>query len=54
MVWAEWWYLTGIQEIERAREGVAVLMKDVWNSTVTDFLYVSSRALWVKVCGVIM
>ena len=32
-------------EIERASEGVAVLMNDVWHSDVIDFGCISSRAL---------
>ena len=27
----------GVQEMERAREGVAVLLNDVWHSAVIDF-----------------
>ena len=48
----------GVQEMERAREGVAVLLNDVWHSAVVKSGYVSSRILWikfkfsrVKVCG---
>ena len=40
--------ITGIQEIERAREGLAVLMKDEWHSAVINFECVKSRALSVK------
>ena len=47
------WYgvngiIAGVQEMERAREGVAVLLNDVWHSAVIDFVYVSSRILWIK------
>ena len=41
--------IAGIQEMERAREGVAILLNDVWNSAVIDFGCVSSRILWIKV-----
>ena len=27
----------GVQEIERGREGVAILLKDVWHSAAIDF-----------------
>ena len=46
--------------MEKAREGVAVLLNDVGHSAVVDFGCVSSRILWikfkssrVKVCGVV-
>ena len=46
--------------MERAREGVAFLLNDVWHSAVIDFGCVSSRILWnkftisrVKVCEVV-
>ena len=49
------------EEIERARQDVAVLMNDEWHSPVIDFGCVSSRILWVKfrfsrvkVCVVVM
>ena len=49
-----------IQEMERAREGVAVLLNDVWHSAVVKSGYVSSKILWtklkfsrVKVCVVV-
>ena len=48
----------GVQEMKRAREGVAVLLYDVWHSAVVKSGCVSSRILWikfkfsrVKVCG---
>ena len=46
--------------MERAREGVAVLLNDVWHSAVVNSGYVISRILWfkfkfsrVKVCVVV-
>ena len=43
----------------KAREGVAILLNDVWHSVVIYFGYVSSRILWikfsrVKVCVVVV
>ena len=50
----------GVQEMERAREGVAVVLNDVWHSEVIDFRCVSSRIQCtefkfsrVKVCMVV-
>ena len=40
--------IAGIQEMERAREGVAVLLNDVCHSAVIDFGCVSSRILRIK------
>ena len=38
--------IAGIQEIEKAtREGMTVLMNDVWHSAVIDFGCVNSRTL---------
>ncbi|MCQ7013011.1 hypothetical protein, partial [Clostridioides difficile] len=34
--------IAGVQEMERAREGVAILLSDVWHSAVIDFGCVSS------------
>ena len=34
--------------MERAREGVAILLKDVWHSAVVDFGCVGSRIIWIK------
>ena len=34
--------------MERAREGVAVLLNDVWNIAVVDFGCVSARILCIK------
>ena len=39
---------TGVHEMKRAREGVAILMNYVWHSTVVKFRYVSSRILLIK------
>ena len=39
---------TGVQEMERAREGVVVLFNDVWHSSVVKSGCVSSRILWIK------
>ena len=30
--------IAGVQEIERAREGVAILFNDVWHSAVIDWV----------------
>ena len=38
----------GVKEMERAREGVAILLNDVRHSAVIDFGCVSSRILWIK------
>ena len=38
----------GVQEMERARERVAVLLNDVWHSSVVKFGYVNTRILWIK------
>ena len=35
-------------QIEKAREGVAIMLNDVWHSAVVDFGCVSSRILWIK------
>ena len=40
--------IVGVQEIEGAREGVAILMKDQWHSAVVGFGCVSSWILWAK------
>ena len=51
---------TGVHEMERTREGVAVQLNDVWHSADVKSGYVGSRILWinfkfsrVKVCGVV-
>ena len=38
----------GVHEIERAREGVAVRLKNVWHSAMVKSGCVSSRILWIK------
>ena len=40
--------ITGVQEMERAREGVAILLNDVWHSAVINFGCVRSRIPWIK------
>ena len=40
--------IADVQEIERAREGMAILLNDVWHSAMIDFGYASSRILWIK------
>ena len=40
--------IASVQETERAREGVAILLNDVLHSAVVDFECVSSRILWIK------
>ena len=35
-------------QIERVREGVAVLLNDLWYSVVIDSGYVSSKILYIK------
>ena len=40
--------IADVQEMERAREGVEVLLNDVWHNAVRDFGCVSSRILWIK------
>ena len=37
-----------LQEMERAREGVAILLNDVWHNAVVNFGCFSSRILWIK------
>ena len=39
---------TSVYEMERAREGVAVLLSDVRHSAVVKSWYVSSRIPWIK------
>ena len=41
-------FIASFQEMERAREGVAILLNNVWDSAVIDFGCVSSRILWIK------
>ena len=40
--------IADVQEMERAREGVAILLNDIWHSVVIDFGCISSRILWSK------
>ena len=40
--------IASVQEMERAREWVAILLNDVWHGAVEDFGCVSSRNLWIK------
>ena len=40
--------ITGVQEMERARKGVAILLNNVWHSSVIDFGCVISRIFWTK------
>ena len=40
--------IEGVQKIGKDREGEAVLLNNVWHSTVIDFGYDSSRALLVN------
>ena len=40
--------IVGVQEIERDREVVTVLMNGVWHSILIDFGDISSRPLWVN------
>ena len=47
------WYgvngiIASVQEMERAREGMTILLNDVWYCEVVDFGYASSRILWIK------
>ena len=39
---------TCVQEMERAREGVAVLLNDVWHSALVKYGCVNSRIHWIK------
>ena len=40
--------IAGVQEIERAREAVVILLNDVWHSAVIYIECLSSRILWIK------
>ena len=40
--------IASAQEMERARERVAILLNDAWHSAVLDFECFSSRILWIK------
>ena len=53
--------IAGVGEIERARDGVAVLMNYVWHCAMTEFGCVTSRTLKlgssfsrVKICVVVV
>ena len=37
--------IAGVQEMERAREGMTILLNNLWHSAVIDFGCVSSRIL---------
>ena len=39
---------TSAHEMERAREGVAILLNNMWHSAVVKSVYVSSIILWIK------
>ena len=47
MVWSKWHHCW-CPEMERAREGLAILLNNVWHNAVKDFGCVSSRILWIK------
>ena len=38
----------GVQEMERTREMVAILLNDVWHSAVVKYGCVGSRIFWIK------
>ena len=38
----------GIQEMDRPREGVAVLLNEAWHSVMIDFGCASSSILWIN------
>ena len=40
--------IAGVRKMERAREGMAIILNDVWHSAVVDFGCVISRILWIK------
>ena len=40
--------IASVQEMKRAKENVAILLKDVWHSAVIDFGCFSSRILLIK------
>ena len=40
--------IAGVKEMERAGEGVFILLNNVCHSAVIDFGCVSSRILWIK------
>ena len=40
--------MASVQKMERAREGVAVLLSDVWHSAVVKHVCVTPRIIWIK------
>ena len=46
--WGVTGIIAGVQEMERTREGVAILLNDMWHSAVVNFGCVSSRILLIK------
>ena len=38
--------IASAQEMERGREGVAILLNDVWLSAVVDFLWIKFKFYW--------
>ena len=40
--------IASVNEMERARKDVAILLNDVWHSALVDFGCVSSRIFWIK------
>ena len=40
--------IADVQEMERAREGMAILLNDVWHSVMIDFGCGRFRILWIK------
>ena len=40
--------ISGVQKMERAREGVAILLSNVWHIVVVKHGCVSSRIIWIK------
>ena len=40
--------ISDVQWMERAKEGVPILLNDVWHSAVVVFGCVMSRILWIK------
>ena len=52
--------IASVQEMERARENVAILLNDLWHSAVIDYGFVRSKIIWnkfrfsrVKICVVV-
>ena len=40
--------IASVHEIEKGKEGVAILLNDVWHIAVIDFGCASFRILWIK------